>query len=73
MSANSPRRGGVDPIWYAPVLFLVIAALSALTVVLFTGAAKTFVPVTLVADRAGLVMENGAKVKLRGVQVGEVG
>jgi phospholipid/cholesterol/gamma-HCH transport system substrate-binding protein len=70
---NSPRRGGVDPIWYAPVLFLVIAALTALTIVLFTGAANTFVPVTLVADRAGLVMENGAKVKLRGVQVGEVG
>ncbi len=33
----------------------------------------SFVPVTLVSDRAGLVMEVGAKVKLRGVQVGEVG
>ena len=30
-------------------------------------------PLTLVSDRAGLVMENGAKVKLRGVQIGEVG
>jgi phospholipid/cholesterol/gamma-HCH transport system substrate-binding protein len=34
---------------------------------------SSFVPVTLVSDRAGLVMDVGAKVKLRGVQVGEVG
>ena len=69
---NSPRRGGIDPIWYAPVLFLVVIAITALTAVLFTGAARTFIPLTLVSDRSGLVMENGAKVKLRGVQVGEV-
>lgn len=72
MSENSTRRGGIDPIWYAPVLLVVIIALSALTVVLFTGAAHHSVPLTLVSDRAGLVMENGAKVKLRGVQIGEV-
>jgi phospholipid/cholesterol/gamma-HCH transport system substrate-binding protein len=70
---NAERRGGIDPIWYAPVLFVVIIALSALTAVLFTGAARKTVPLTLVSDRAGLVMENGAKVKLRGVQIGEVG
>lgn len=29
-------------------------------------------PVTLTSDRAGLVMESGAKVKMRGVQVGRV-
>jgi phospholipid/cholesterol/gamma-HCH transport system substrate-binding protein len=72
MNENSSRRGGIDPIWYAPVLLVVIIALSALTVVLFTGAAHQSVPLTLVSDRAGLVMENGAKVKLRGVQIGEV-
>ena len=32
----------------------------------------SYVPLTLVSDRAGLVMESGAKVKLRGVQVGQV-
>lgn len=69
---NSPRRGGIDPIWFAPVLFLVVVALSALTVVLFTGSARSFERLTLVSDRSGLVMENGAKVKLRGVQIGEV-
>lgn len=69
---NSPRRGGIDPIWWAPVLFLVVIALSVLTAVLFSGAARSFERLTLVSDRSGLVMENGAKVKLRGVQIGEV-
>jgi phospholipid/cholesterol/gamma-HCH transport system substrate-binding protein len=69
---NAPRRGKIDPIWWAPVLLLVIAALSTLTVLLFNGTLRKSVPLTLVSDRAGLVMENGAKVKLRGVQVGEV-
>ena len=69
---NAPRRGKIDPIWWAPVLFLVIAALSTLTALLFNGTLRKSVPLTLVSDRAGLVMENGAKVKLRGVQIGEV-
>lgn len=69
---NSPRRGGIDPIWWAPVLFLVAAALIALTAMLFSGTLSKKVPLTLVSDRAGLVMEDGAKVKLRGVQIGEV-
>jgi phospholipid/cholesterol/gamma-HCH transport system substrate-binding protein len=69
---NAPRRGRIDPIWWAPVLILVIAALSTMTGLLFAGTLRSFVPLTLVSDRAGLVMENGAKVKLRGVQVGEV-
>jgi phospholipid/cholesterol/gamma-HCH transport system substrate-binding protein len=38
----------------------------------FNKSFASFVPVTLVSDRSGLVMEVGAKVKLRGVQVGEV-
>jgi phospholipid/cholesterol/gamma-HCH transport system substrate-binding protein len=69
---NAPRRGKIDPIWWAPVLFVVIAVLSTVTVLLFNGTLRKSVPLTLVSDRAGLVMENGAKVKLRGVQVGEV-
>jgi phospholipid/cholesterol/gamma-HCH transport system substrate-binding protein len=69
---NSSRRDRIDPIWWAPVLFLVIVALSTLTVLLFNGTLCESVPLTLVSDRAGLVMELGAKVKLRGVQVGEV-
>lgn len=72
MSANSPRRGRIDPVWWAPVLIVVIAALSTMTALLFAGTLREEVPLTLVSDRAGLVMENGAKVKLRGVQIGEV-
>ncbi|CDO07254.1 MCE family protein [Mycolicibacterium cosmeticum] len=70
---DSARREKIDPIWYAPILFVVIGALIALTALLFNGTLRSFVPVTLVSDRAGLVMENGAKVKLRGIQIGEVG
>ena len=70
--ATSSRRGRIDPIWWAPVLILVIAALTTLTALLFTGTLRKTVPLTVISDRAGLVMEDGAKVKLRGVQIGEV-
>jgi phospholipid/cholesterol/gamma-HCH transport system substrate-binding protein len=69
---NSPRRRGIDPIWWAPVLLLVVVALVALTALLFSGSLRRSVPVTVVSDRAGLVMEDGAKVKLRGVDIGRV-
>jgi phospholipid/cholesterol/gamma-HCH transport system substrate-binding protein len=70
--ANRSRRGKIDPVWWAPVPVVVIAALSMLTALLFEGTLRETIPLTLVSDRAGLVMENGAKVQLRGVQVGEV-
>ncbi|ETB12406.1 MCE family protein [Mycobacterium avium subsp. paratuberculosis] len=66
------QRNGIDPIWWAPTLFIVIGGLVALTAASFSGKFQTFVPLTLVSDRAGLVMEDGAKVKLRGVQIGQV-
>jgi len=69
---NSSRRGKIDPIWWAPVLLLVVIAISTLTAMSFSGTLRSYQPLTLVSDRAGLVMEDGAKVKLRGVQVGEV-
>ena len=70
--SNAPRRGGIDPIWWAPVLLLVVVALSMLTAMLFSGTLRNTIPLTVISDRAGLVMEDGAKVKLRGVQIGEV-
>ena len=69
---NSSRREKIDPIWWAPVLFLVVVAISTLTAMLFSGTLRSYEPLTLVSDRSGLVMEDGAKVKLRGVQIGEV-
>lgn len=71
--ANRSRTEKIDPIWFAPILIIVIVGMVAVTALLFSGTLTTTVPLTLVSDRAGLVMENGAKVKLRGVQVGVVG
>jgi phospholipid/cholesterol/gamma-HCH transport system substrate-binding protein len=69
---NRVRTSKIDPIWWAPTLFILVAGLVALTAGFFSGKFQAFIPLTLVSDRAGLVMESGAKVKLRGVQVGQV-
>lgn len=69
---NSPRRQRIDPIVWAPVLFIVIGAIVAMTALSFNGTLRRVVPLTVVSDRAGLVMEPGAKVKLRGVEIGRV-
>jgi|SRR5271166_5680353 len=69
---NRVRTSKIDPIWWAPTLFILVASLVALTAASFSGKFQTFIPLTLVSDRAGLVMEPGAKVKFRGVQVGQV-
>lgn len=69
---DGSRRGGIDPIWWSPVLLVVIVAVSAVTAMLFSGTLQKTVPLTVISDRTGLVMEDGAKVKLRGVQIGEV-
>lgn len=72
LKRNRARSGKIDPIWWAPTLFILVAGLIALTAASFTGSFTPYIPLTLVSDRAGLVMEPGAKVKLRGVQVGQV-
>ncbi len=51
---------------------MAIAAIVALAVGLFRGSFTETVPVTVISDRAGLVMNPDAKVKMRGVQVGKV-
>lgn len=53
-------------------MFGTIGALVLLASALFTGSFQSSIPVTLTSDRAGLVMETGGKVKMRGVQVGRV-
>jgi phospholipid/cholesterol/gamma-HCH transport system substrate-binding protein len=70
------RRAGesrIHPDWWTAILILVTVGCLALTWALFNGSFRRFVPVTLTSDRAGLVMEVGAKVKMRGVQIGRVG
>jgi phospholipid/cholesterol/gamma-HCH transport system substrate-binding protein len=51
---------------------LAIAAIVALAVALFRDSFTETVPVTVISERAGLVMNPEAKVKMRGVQVGKV-
>lgn len=63
----------IHPLWWAAGLFSVILAIAVVCSMFFAGAFRSFVPVTLTSDRTGLVMEPGAKVKMRGVEVGRVG
>ncbi len=49
-----------------------LAAIVAVAVGLFNDSFTKSVPVTVISDRAGLVMNPDAKVKMRGVQVGKV-
>ena len=51
---------------------IVIALIVAVAVGLFAGSFTKTVPLTVVSQRAGLVMNPDAKVKMRGVQVGNV-
>lgn len=79
-TAGRPRPGGQrheQPPYLRPLVGLVtvatIAALVWLPIALFRGGFTRTVPVTVLSQRAGLVMYPDAKVKLRGVQVGKVG
>jgi phospholipid/cholesterol/gamma-HCH transport system substrate-binding protein len=49
-----------------------IAAIVFFSIGMFRGGFGTTIPVTVVSERAGLVMNPEAKVKMRGVQVGQV-
>lgn len=53
-------------------MVLVLCLTVALAVGLFRGSFAETVPVTVISERAGLVMNPDAKVKMRGVQVGTV-
>jgi phospholipid/cholesterol/gamma-HCH transport system substrate-binding protein len=62
----------MHPAWWTLILVTAVIGIIAVTSVLFSGSLKSYVPVTLISDRAGLVMDRGGKVKMRGVQVGRV-
>jgi virulence factor Mce-like protein len=79
-ASRPPRTGHARPPAgrnYLPPLLglatvLIIGVIFAVAVGLFQGFFTDTVPVTVIAQRAGLVMSPDAKVKLRGVQVGKV-
>ncbi|BCO39000.1 virulence factor [Mycobacterium paraintracellulare] len=66
------REAGLHPAIWTVILLACIGAIVVLTVGAFRRDFRPYARVTLTSDRAGLVMEPGAKVKLRGVQVGRV-
>ncbi len=72
MASRPAGQRRIKPGWWTLILFVALVAIIVLTSVLFTGALHSYVPVTLTSDRAGLVMESGGKVKMRGVPVGKV-
>jgi virulence factor Mce-like protein len=54
------------------ISIVIVCLIFALAVGLFQGSFTETVPVTVISQRAGLVMNTDAKVKMRGVQVGKV-
>jgi phospholipid/cholesterol/gamma-HCH transport system substrate-binding protein len=70
--ANRSRLARIRPAWWALALGLVVAGAVFICSALFAGSFSSYVDVLLTSDRSGLVMESGAKVKLRGVEVGRV-
>ncbi|WP_431235904.1 MCE family protein [Mycolicibacterium psychrotolerans] len=68
-----PGENRLHDRWWTVVLLLAIGVFFFVTGTAFAGTFRSYVPVTLTSDRSGLVMETGAKVKMRGVQVGRVG
>jgi phospholipid/cholesterol/gamma-HCH transport system substrate-binding protein len=70
--SSRPQSARIHPLWWTALLFTIIVTVVVVCLSIFTGALGSYVPVTLTSDRAGLVMESGAKVKMRGVEVGRV-
>lgn len=66
------RIDRIHPLWWTAALFTSIAVFVAVCASAFTGVFHDYLPVTVTSDRSGLVMESGAKVKMRGVEVGRV-
>jgi phospholipid/cholesterol/gamma-HCH transport system substrate-binding protein len=70
--ASIRSNRGPKPRWWALILLVSVGLFIFTSLSLFEGTFRSYVPVTLASDRAGLVMETGSKVKLHGVEVGRV-
>lgn len=69
---RKPSRHRLHDAWWTLILLAATGVIVLVTAVSFNGSLRSHVPVTLTADRSGLVMDAGAKVMMRGVQVGRV-
>ncbi len=72
MMKRKRREARIPPAIWTLILVVVVIASFELTWLAFNRDLQSYAAVTLVSDRAGLVMDTGAKVKLRGVEVGRV-
>ena len=72
MTERKRRELGLHPAVWTLILVVLIVAGGVFTVLAFNRDLQSYARITLVSDRAGLVMDPGAQVKLRGVQVGRV-
>src|SRR6516165_2682638 len=72
MKKRSSAEHRIPTAWWTVFLLVSVAAFLFVTSTAFAGTFRSYVPVTLASDRAGLVLETNAKVMLRGVQVGRV-
>jgi phospholipid/cholesterol/gamma-HCH transport system substrate-binding protein len=70
MAEGGSRRSTVR--LAAALLASLLVAFAVLTYLSYTAAFSSVDTVTVAAPRAGLVMDNGAKVKFRGIQIGKV-
>jgi phospholipid/cholesterol/gamma-HCH transport system substrate-binding protein len=70
--ASQSGRQRIHPGWWTAIVIVFSLAFTLGCSALFAGTFRSFVPVMLTADRSGLVMESGAKIKMRGVEVGRV-
>ena len=70
MAEGGSRRSTVR--LAAALLASLLVAFAVLTYLSYTAAFSSIDTVTVAAPRAGLVMDNGAKVKYRGIQIGKV-
>lgn len=66
------REAGLHPALWTLILVALVIAAVVLTIGGFNRSFRPYANVTITSDRSGLVMEPGAAVKLRGVQVGRV-
>lgn len=70
MGEQGPR---IQAGWWTAILLVAVIVFVVTCSLSFNRSFRAYVPVTVTSDRAGLMMDPGGKVRMRGVEVGLVG
>lgn len=70
---SHPKERSLSHDWWAAIMVTAVVAVVFICSALFAGAFRRYDTVFLTAERSGLVLEPGADVRMRGVDVGRVG